>query len=158
VDSWRTAYKSIIKEETLAALSLERRQQSWQEMLENPQPGSGLFVAEESAGIVGFVSTGFDRERIDTCQGEIYAIYLLEQAQGRGVGRALMSAAGAHLLALGCTSMLLWVLKDNHPARKFYTRLGGAYLTEKLIQIGTQSLLEVAYHRDDLSTIVKEQA
>jgi hypothetical protein len=40
---------------------------------------------------------------------------------------------------------LLWVLKDNLPARKFYEALGGIYLREKPIKIGSQRLIEVAY-------------
>jgi len=40
---------------------------------------------------------------------------------------------------------MLWVLRDNTPARKFYATLG-----EKPIEIGTQTLIEVAYGWKDL--------
>ena len=50
--------------------------------------------------------------------------------------------------------MLLWVLKDNRPARKFYEALGGTTLREKSIEIGSQSLIEVAYGWKNLSALV----
>lgn len=156
VDSWRTTYKGIVADETLAGLSYERRQQVWHGALANPGPGVSLFVAESPEGILGFATAGPEREGNEIYRGEVYAIYLLEQAQGRGVGRVLMRTASAHLLDQGCTSMLLWVLKDNLLARRFYEALGGKYLREKPIEIGAQSLLEVAYGWDDLSALAKE--
>ena len=156
VDSWRTTYKGIVADDTLAGLSYERRQQYWDGVLENPDPGIGMFVVEGAEGIVGFAAAGPERGGDVTRRGEVYAIYLLEKAQGLGMGKALMRAACAHLLAQDSTSMLLWVLKDNLPARKFYEALGGKYLREKTIEIGTQSMVEVAYGWDDLKTLAKE--
>ena len=50
-------------------------------------------------------------------------------------------------------SMMLWVLRDNTPARKFYEALGGQILCEKPIEIGTQTLIEVAYGWKDLQRL-----
>lgn len=156
VDTWRTTYQGIVAEATLAGLSLENRRQRWQEMLTHPQPGTCLLVAEGRQGIVAFTSAGPAREDGILSWGEVYAIYLLRQAQGKGLGRALMSAACTHLLAEGRPSMLLWVLKDNLPARKFYEALGGECRREKPIEIGGQSLIEVAYEWDDIHALMKE--
>jgi ribosomal protein S18 acetylase RimI-like enzyme len=57
----------------------------------------------------------------------------------------LVDAVMRELSKRGFSSMLLWVLKDNLPARKFYEALGGIYLREKPIEIGSQRLIEVAY-------------
>jgi ribosomal protein S18 acetylase RimI-like enzyme len=154
--SWRTTYQGIVAEDPLAGLSQERRQQGWYEALVNPNPGTCLFVAEGVEAIIGFTSAGPGREGSDPCRGEVHAIYLLEHVQGLGVGRALMRAACAHLVQQGCTSMLLWVLKDNLPARKFYEALGGKTLGEKPIEIGTQTLIEISYGWDDLHIFTKE--
>ena len=40
--------------------------------------------------------------------------------------------------------MLLWVLATN-PARGFYEHLGGLYLREQPLTLGTTTLYEVAY-------------
>ncbi len=37
----------------------------------------------------------------------------------------------------GITSLLVWVLVGN-PARRFYEAMGGLYLREKEIEIGSQ--------------------
>lgn len=60
-----------------------------------------------------------------------------------------METAIRELCARGFSSMLLWVLKDNLPAHKFYEAIGGKYLREKPIKIGNQTLIEVAYGWND---------
>jgi hypothetical protein len=41
--------------------------------------------------------------------------------------------------------MIIWVLRDNRPARDFYERLGGAYVRAQPITIGSATLEEVSY-------------
>jgi ribosomal protein S18 acetylase RimI-like enzyme len=76
--------------------------------------------------------------------GEIYAIYLLEQHQGKGWGKKLFAEAAKRLKSEGYASMMLWVLADN-PTRGFYEAMGGAATKQKKIEIGSDTLLEVAY-------------
>jgi GNAT superfamily N-acetyltransferase len=157
VASWRTSYKGLMSEEFLQNLSVERREQAWHVVLTTPEHPAFLYVAEDEGGeIIGFVSGRPERENDTRYTGEVGAIYLLKQAQGQGTGRRLMQAAGRELVQRGHTAMLLWVLKDNIAARKFYEALGGKYLREKPIEIGNETLLEVAYGWDDLSTLAKE--
>jgi ribosomal protein S18 acetylase RimI-like enzyme len=40
------------------------------------------------------------------------------------VGRALLAAAEAHAVAIGCCKLTLEVLEDNAPARGLYARFG----------------------------------
>ena len=151
VDSWRTTYKGLIADDFLASLSYERRTQVWTEYLADPQGTSFLYVAQTDSGeIVGFVSAGSEREGNPNYRGETYAIYLLQQVQGQGLGRKLMETAMRELCKRDFSSMLLWVLKDNLPSRKFYEAISGEYLREKPIIIGDQNLIEVAYGWNDL--------
>ena len=54
--------------------------------------------------------------------GEILAIYVLPGHQGAGIGRALLAYS---LELLGdLRPALLWVARDNAPARRFYERYG----------------------------------
>lgn len=156
IDSWRSTYSGIVAEDTLSALSYERRARGWKEFLENPQPNGFLYVAENESGeIVGFISFGPGQPGEPEYAGEVYAIYLLKQCQGQGVGRKLMETAIQELCSRGITSMLLWVLKDNLPARRFYETLGGRFLKEKPVKIGTQDLIEVAYGWKDLPSALQ---
>ncbi len=52
---------------------------------------------------------------------EVYAIYVHPDAWSTGAGRALMTEA---LVQLGDVAVVLWVLEDNHRARRFYERAG----------------------------------
>ncbi len=89
-------------------------------------------------------------------RGELYAIYLLKQAQGQGAGRKLFNVTVCEFVRRGCNSMMLWVLKDNTPARKFYEAMGGHVMCEKPIEIGGETLIEVAYGWKDLRSLAGE--
>lgn len=153
VASWQTAYRGLMADEVLDGLSVERRTEFWYNILINEERPSCLFVAENENGIVGFVSAGPEREGDLVYRGEVNAIYLHPSAWRQGIGRRLMQAAATELLDRGFNKMLLWVLRDNTPSRKFYEALGGRLLREKPIEINGQTLIEVAYGYDDLRSI-----
>ena len=77
--------------------------------------------------------------------GELYAIYVLDGFQRRGHGRELVRAVVAGLREMGLEDMIVWVLRDNQPARLFYERLGGVYVRAQPITIGSATLEEVSY-------------
>jgi ribosomal protein S18 acetylase RimI-like enzyme len=68
----------------------------------------------------------------------------MKDYHGRGWGRQLFMAAAGRLASEGLKGLMLWVLADN-PTRGFYEALGGRLLGEQPIQIGNDSLAEVAY-------------
>lgn len=155
VASWQTTYRGIIADEILDNLSVESRVQYWQEFIPQAEgQQSSIFVAEENGKIVGFCSAGPGREPIPGYPAELYTIYLLQSAQGRGFGRQLVRAAVSHLTRHGFEAMFVWVLRDN-PARHFYQALGAKYLQEKPITIGAQELIESAYGWDDLHPLTR---
>lgn len=121
VACWREAYTGLMSEETIAAMTVERRVAMWTEVLANPE--REVFVVELDGGLAGFVCIGPGREV--GAPGEVYALYLLRKAQGRGLGRALMDTAFAALKARGWWPMGLWVLETNERAKGFYAAAGG---------------------------------
>jgi ribosomal protein S18 acetylase RimI-like enzyme len=161
--TWQHAYKGIVPQAYLDSMDapeqMTRRTQNWQTGLVNP--ANVAFVAEDDTGTVkGFVIGGACRpENGDLCAkyaGELYAIYLLPDFHGQGIGRKLVEALGAKLVQAGYTGMLLWVLKDNQPSRGFYERMGGQPVTEKSFELAGTTLLEVAYGWQDLSIFQAE--
>lgn len=152
VVAWRETYRGIVPDDFLRELSIERRTANWIMSLSNPYSDYyRCFVAEVDGQVVGFCNYGFPQENASGFDGELFAIYILRSAQGRGVGRHLVDAAVKGLTDIGSTSMLVWVLKDNKSARGFYEHLGGVYVSEKPIEIGGKDLMEVAYGWSDLS-------
>jgi GNAT superfamily N-acetyltransferase len=145
VASWQETYRGIVPDDFLDNLSIQRRTEQWMRSLSDPSnPYRHAVVSEVDGRIAGFSSYGFPREKDEEFDGELYALYLLKSAQGRGIGKMLFFEAARGLLELDSSSMLVWVLKDN-PTRGFYEHLGGVYVREKPIEIGGRELMEIAY-------------
>lgn len=152
VDSWRTTYRGLLPDKVLADLSSKRRQADWQQRIEAKaaEASSGcVFVAEVAGELVGFASAGPNREEDSRYGAELYAIYILQEHQRRGIGRSITSRVLQELRTHGHDSMLVWVLKGN-PAETFYRRLGGKLTGEKVVNIGDEDYLEVSYGWKDL--------
>jgi len=147
VHSWLTTYKGLVPEEYLASLNEAERVPLWQDWLTRD---ISVFVAEIEGKVVGFAGGGPVREPLANYDAELYTIYLLEEVQGRGIGKELLSAVAKSLVGKGHTSMLVWVLEQN-PAVGFYEKTGAQRLTSKQIEIGGASLNEVALGWPDLS-------
>lgn len=157
VASWRTTYPGLIPDTYLDAMEVSDYTSRWAQAIRNPLSPGAVLVVEESGQVVGFASCGRHRDGVQPYEGELYAIYLLQEFQGRGHGRALVEASAAALADQGITSMVVWVLRDNAGARRFYERLGGAYLRERPLDFGFGiSVMEVSYvWADTLAALVK---
>jgi GNAT superfamily N-acetyltransferase len=159
VAAWRETYRGIVPEEYLAGLSVERRERMWSQILSDPAFTTGVFIATDDTGhVVGFASGGprsASGPAYAPYTGDLYAIYLLREAQGQGAGAALLRAVAAWLVERGMRSMLVWVLAEN-PSRGFYAAQGGMPVGEEEIEIGGKRLVEVAYGWPDVDMLVKE--
>ncbi len=152
VQSWRSTYVEIVPDDYLASLDCTERERIWRRLIADE--AQVTYVAEHRRdGIVGFVGGGPAREDDMACTGELYAIYLLEQHQRRGIGRRLVRELCAWLLSQDLTSMYTWVLEEN-PYRRFYESLGGIELRRQTITIGGQDVVEVANGWDDITPLV----
>ena len=56
--------------------------------------------------------------------GEVYAVYVLPDWQGRGVGGALLEGLSSGLSALGYHAAILWTLRYRCATRRFYEANG----------------------------------
>lgn len=158
IDSWRSTYQGKIPADYLASLSYETRTQTWRNWLYPPLPLIYHFVAQDETGqIVGFLSGGRIQEPDPIYQGELWAIYLLQEYQGRGIGRRLTEALVEKLLAAEIDNMLVWVLAEN-PARKFYEALGGQRYRTKQVKFAGTTLDEVAYGWQDIREILADRS
>ncbi len=149
VESWRTTYAGIMPDAYLAGLDETLRSKLWGEWLSG---GSLVFVAEWDGQVVGFAHGGANREPVAACDAELYAIYLLKEAQKRGIGAELLRAMATALLKRNFRSMAVWVLEQNR-SRSFYEKAGARLTTSKVIDIGGTKMMEVAYAWADLKTL-----
>ena len=155
VDSWRTTYAGVVPDEYLAQLSYEQHEQVWRHMLSTHGATEFVYVAEaEARNIIGFASGGPERSGNTVYKGELYAIYLLEGYQRKGIGDQMVQTIAKRLMQEGLHSMLVWVLANN-PSQDFYSALGGQRVYEQEITIGEARLVEVAYGWRDMRELVE---
>ncbi|MFF8726376.1 GNAT family N-acetyltransferase [Streptomyces sp. NPDC015171] len=123
VRGWQHAYRGLMPQPYLDRLSVaadaERRRARFAQ-------GDGQvvnLVAERDGVVLGWAAHGPYRDGDTlTDDAELYAIYVDPAHVGGGIGRALLAAPVERCGARG--RMLLWVLKENAPARRFYERAG----------------------------------
>ena len=156
VTTWRAAYTGIIAQSYLDALNIETESVRWSEGLARWDPARCAIVAEREGAsadidadtpraIAGYVMGGPNRDEDPEYSGELYAIYVLPEYQSQGVGKVLFRAMMDWLAEKGHQGMILYVLRDNAPSRRFYEAMGGRAVREQLVEIGGQMLAEVGY-------------
>jgi GNAT superfamily N-acetyltransferase len=137
VETWQAAYAHALPAERLQALSR-------QEAAERHRRWPPTFVAEDESQIVGFISVGSSRD--PGTDGELFAIYVLPDHWGTGVGRELIETGEEELRRLGHRDAILWVLDDNPRARRFYEIAGwSADGTARSIRLFGFDIAEVRY-------------
>jgi len=150
VETWQSAYRGIVPQEHLSNLDIHVETDRWRNRLANPYSETCLFAAEASepgqpGRVAGFCAAGPNRDPDPEYPAEIYAIYVLPRYQGLGIGQKLVRAAVEFLVSRGYSKMVIYVLRDNHPSRKFYEALGGYLAREKGVEIAGLSFPEVGY-------------
>lgn len=149
IRSWRAAYAGIVPAAALAALDLTAESERWRGVLSTARPAwvRVAFVGTPPV-LVGWLVAGPARGDDLAGLGEILAIYVDPEAQGRGVGRALMETGLRGLQTRGYPEAILWVFEANAPARGFYERMGwAADGAAKPFAIGGAAPVELRYRR-----------
>jgi GNAT superfamily N-acetyltransferase len=144
VDSWRSSYQTILPDDVLASIDIAKRAAKRRTIL---AAANGLHLVACDADtdeIVGFCDAGAHREGLAGA-GEVYALYIIERAKRRGLGRAMFARAQAWLWEREMTTMSVWVLEANAPGRLLYESLGGRLGRRKDIVLLGASVSEVAY-------------
>ena len=88
--------------------------------------GHGFLLVETGAELAGFAHYGQFRAGPGYAHTMEHTIILAPRAQGRGIGRALMTALEEHARAGGAHSMFAGVSSGNPAGRDFHARLGYA--------------------------------
>lgn len=153
--SWQTTYTGLLPDSLLSRLpqTFDRRLAYWRQTISAPLGETLVYVADIEGEVVGFVSGGKVQNIHPPFDSELYVIYLLQKAQGQGIGKKLTAMLVDELRARGYSSMIVWVLKGNVPAIEFYKSLGGVYVTEKEFEMGGHIVTEEAYGWAALSEV-----
>lgn len=128
VRGWQSAYRGLMPEAYLDALSVAEDAARRRERFGRGGGAIVNLVAERNGEVVGWACHGPYRD--DEARGdgvgaaELYAIYVDPERVGTGVGRALLTESIARCTDAGHERLLLWVLEGNTRARRFYAQAG----------------------------------
>lgn len=150
VAAWEASYRGIMPDEEFRKRPLERRQLQWRDWLARDDQITLVACGDET--VLGFAgarmldgSEGFD--------SYLAMLYLRPDVKGQGLGKTLLAAIAAELLALDAENMVLRTLRLN-PARAFYERLGARLIPEG-VNVDAGVFDDVVYAFDDLRALVR---
>ncbi|MFC7303275.1 GNAT family N-acetyltransferase [Streptomyces monticola] len=124
---WQFAYAGLIPQSYLDAMSVIDDRERCRDRLARAAQGVVALVAERAGTVVGWASFGPYRDGdLPPTATELYALYVHPDHIGTGAGRALAAEVVARCSASGTPRLLLWVLKGNSRARRFYELAGFA--------------------------------
>jgi GNAT superfamily N-acetyltransferase len=122
-ESWRRTYRGMMTDEFLDGDLLAERLAAWQRRLLGATSEQFVCVAEDDAGLAGFVCAYGDEDPV--WGSYIDNLHVEARSTRRGVGTALMLRVAAWLEDVHPRlGVYLWVMEANFSARQFYQRLG----------------------------------
>lgn len=152
LETWRTTYRGHFPDALLDNVDLDQRETHRKRLMREMRPDQLGLVAEVNGAVVGFAFAGPTLDSVPL-RGEVYAIYVRDEHQRAGVGRALLAEAARRLDALGLRGLLIWVLRENAKGRSFYERMGGRAALEQPFEIGGAQITETGYVWDDTAEL-----
>jgi ribosomal protein S18 acetylase RimI-like enzyme len=113
----QTAYKGIVSDDFLSNMLVQREQriEKFRKNLTNPDIETYCVIFENE--MIGFLA-------IHKKDGEIWAIYLIEEFRCKGYGKEMLDFAISELKCIGHKKISLWVFEKNNRARRFYEKNG----------------------------------
>jgi len=133
-DCWREAYRPIVAEHDLNALSVEQRHNG---LLARYDEGAcEILMMYAGSQLIGAAVFGKSFTEGYAEDGEITALYLRGDSVGKGCGRRLFAEAERALAAKGYAHFVLDVLADNTRAFRFYLARGYEKVDDRLIRLG----------------------
>ncbi|WP_459501219.1 N-acetyltransferase family protein [Bacillus sp. C1] len=158
VDSWRTTYKGIVSDDVLDNVTYAAREKQREMIFQQATAQQYTYVAENADGtIIGFIDGGPERTGKYDCDGELYAIYLLEEYQRYKVGQRLFQTLVSEFIKNDIRSILVWVISNN-PSTGFYEKFSPERVDTKFLE--RLHVQETAYRWRDigkLSCLIRER-
>jgi GNAT superfamily N-acetyltransferase len=132
-ESWRSAYRGILRDDFLDGPVLEDRCRLWTTRLADPPDTQFVRLIEQGGALRAFVCTLLD---VDSEWGALLDnLHVSPSFKGHGLGRRLLGESAAWVLQHRPESRLhLWVFELNRAACGFYEHAGGELTTRTVHQ------------------------
>jgi GNAT superfamily N-acetyltransferase len=137
VRAWQAAYRGQLTDDYLDGLTVEDRVDQHRRTLAEPRAEWRTWIGEEDGHVLAFAVTGPSEDAdAEPTTAELYAVYLVPERVGTGIGRQMLQHLTQDLRARGFLAATLWVLETNERARRFYEIAGwkpdGAETSERV--------------------------
>ena len=144
---WQDTYRGHMPDGLLDNTTLALRLSQWRgPWFEQAEPLGMPLVARLGGEVVGIALAKPARDIAGLgVQGELLLLYVLQEAQGQGVGQALFQATCRWFREHGLASFGLWVVETNAGARRFYERQGGVAAETRSEILRGERIDEIAY-------------
>jgi len=139
-NSWQWAYRDILDANYLANISVDERHER---ALERFDEGDRPILLFDNGELLGYCRFGKSQTPGYPDDGEVTAIYLREDAVGKGYGHAMLTRAEDDLRAQGYRTLVLDVLSQNTRAIAFYLAHGYVKVADRKHSWGDRE-----YHLD----------
>lgn len=155
--TWKVSYRGLVPDALLDGLAPSRWENGWRRGFESTDPTRTVHVAEIGGRIVGFAGSGRARAGAPPgYAGEVYAIYVDPDHQGKGIGRILLKKAAEGLAERRLVPVIIWTLFDNPRSRGFYESRGGTVVAERTEPFDGYELHEVGYGWRDAAPLLQD--
>jgi ribosomal protein S18 acetylase RimI-like enzyme len=154
VATWRDAYAGILPTDMLVRMSVDRQTRYWRTALMRRRANEAITVATVDEILVGFGTCGPARGRDAVRTGEVQMLYVDNDYQERGLGRALLRALFAALRRHRMDRAVIWVVAQN-PARFFYEAMGGTMHAERSERLWNADIATLSYVWEDLDATIQ---
>lgn len=154
VDTWHTTYSGILPQSVLDNLSYAKRTELWESNIANEN--NVIFVSENCKGeITGFVVGATRETNLEPGASDLTSIYLLEECQGKGVGKQLLKVMMQSFKERGFQKIYVDVLSENN-TRHFYEYYGAEYV--KTVQLNWDGTIidEDIYVWKDIDAVLQK--
>jgi GNAT superfamily N-acetyltransferase len=147
--SWQTSYRGILPDTVLDRIDVGQRAETRRRILRDRSIHQLVAYDVTHGDIVGFCDAGPARRHVPYA-GELYAIYFVDRAKRYGLGQEMIERVQAYFAREAMRSMIVWVLDNNHHARRFYEAMGGRMGSRLQSTVGGFPVIELSYVWDRL--------
>ncbi len=147
--AWLQSYKGIVDDKFLKLINTEEEiKKAVINLKSSLNDDSRRFLLKYDNQYIGILRVRKTKyEKYSEC-GELGALYLLDNAKGKGFGKILFEKAIEELKNIGYKNMIIGCLREN-PSNQFYKHMGGKLVgTNPIILPNGQKLLENLYYYD----------
>ena len=122
-ESWKTAFKGIIDDETLEkCTNIDKARLMYQRLLDENKGNGYILTVDNKPHCIAYWDKARDPEL--TGKAELICIHSLPNNWHKGFGSKMMDMVLEDIKSSGYSEVVLWVFRDNLRARAFYEAKG----------------------------------